>query len=77
MTLVIGPILLLLLLQMQFLPYHDFWITWTNRVALLSDVLLVWWLWRAILSGRGDFRRWRAWTKWAAPALGIVFSFAV
>jgi uncharacterized protein YjbI with pentapeptide repeats len=75
-SLVIGPVLLLLLLQIQFLPYHYGPITWTHRLALLADLLLIWWLWRKILSGRSDFRRWRRWTSWAAPALGIVASFA-
>jgi hypothetical protein len=73
-TLVVGPIALLLLLQIQFLPSHHLGITWTHRVALLADLLLIWWLWRSILSGRGDFRRWRAWTSWVAPTLGLVSS---
>jgi hypothetical protein len=73
-TLVVGPILLFLLLQIQFLPYHHSGIIWTHRITLVADLVLVWWLWRAILSGRGDFRRWRSWTRWAAPALGIVLS---
>jgi hypothetical protein len=74
-TLVIGPVALILLLQIQFLPYHHGGITCTHRLALLAELLLVWWLWRSILSGRGDFRRWRWWTSWAAPAVGIVSSF--
>ena len=32
-TLVGAPIALLLLLQLQFLPYHSFFITWTSRIA--------------------------------------------
>jgi uncharacterized protein YjbI with pentapeptide repeats len=52
-TLVIAPVLLLLLLQLQFLPYHDGFITWTHRIALLADLWLLWWLWRRkILSWR-------------------------
>jgi uncharacterized protein YjbI with pentapeptide repeats len=73
-TLVIAPVLLILLLQIQFLPYHDLSITWTHRVALLADLLLVWWLWRKILSGRGTLPRSRS-----PPALvlGIAASLAV
>jgi uncharacterized protein YjbI with pentapeptide repeats len=52
-TLVIAPVLLLLLLQFQFLPYHYGPITWIHRGALLADLILVWWLWRKILSARG------------------------
>jgi uncharacterized protein YjbI with pentapeptide repeats len=51
-TLVIAPVLLLLLMQIQFLPFHSSFITWTHRMALFVDLALVWWLWRKILSGR-------------------------
>jgi uncharacterized protein YjbI with pentapeptide repeats len=51
-TLVIAPVLLLLLLQIQFLPFHSLFVTWIQRIALLVDLALVWWLWRKILSGR-------------------------
>jgi len=33
---------LLLLLQIQFLPFHDTRITWAQRGALVVDVLLLW-----------------------------------
>ena len=51
-TLVVAPLLVLLLFQIQFLPYHSSFITWTQRVALAADLALVWWPWRKILSGR-------------------------
>jgi hypothetical protein len=35
-SLVIGPVLLLLLLQIQFLPYHLAWVTWVQRFLLLA-----------------------------------------
>lgn len=55
LTLVFAPILVLLLLQCQFLPYHSLWITWTNRIALLLDLGLIWWLWGKILRGSADY----------------------
>jgi uncharacterized protein YjbI with pentapeptide repeats len=61
-TLVVAPIALLLLLQIQFLPYHSRWITWTTRVGLILDLGLLWWLWRNILrrrANRASARRWR------------------
>ena len=68
-TLVVAPVLLLLLMQIQFLPFHNSFITWTHRIALLADLVLVWWLWRKILSGReADGRRRRA--SW--PGRGLV-----
>lgn len=51
-TLVFGPILLLLLLQVRFLPYHHYWITWIHRGVLVVDIALLWMLWPAVLMGR-------------------------
>jgi len=51
-TLVIAPVLLLLMMQVQFLPFHSSFITWTQRLALVVDLALIWWLWGRILSGR-------------------------
>ncbi|MGB6177173.1 MAG: pentapeptide repeat-containing protein, partial [Methylocella sp.] len=51
-TLVAGPVLLLLLIQVQFLPYHLEWVTWVQRFAVLVDVILLWRLWPAALNGR-------------------------
>jgi len=51
-TLAVGPVLLLLLIQVQFLPFHNSPISWTHRFALLADLVLVWWLWRKILEAR-------------------------
>jgi hypothetical protein len=42
LTLVVFPILLLLLLQIQFLPFHDVTITKAQRAALFLDIVLLW-----------------------------------
>ncbi len=82
-TLAIGPALLLLLFQVQFLPYHSAPITLTHRVALFVDFLLVWWLWRRILSARwpDDERSvlHRVWTLagFVAFVAVVLFSFAL
>jgi len=52
MTLAILPVPLLVLVQLQFLPYHDWRITWLHRFTALADLGLVWWLWVGILAGR-------------------------
>jgi len=57
-TLVIGPVLLLLLIQAQFLPYHLSWVTWVQRCAVVVDVILLWLLWPAVLDGRSTLM-WR------------------
>jgi uncharacterized protein YjbI with pentapeptide repeats len=62
-TLVVFPIALLVFFQLQFLPYHDAWITWWHRFAVLLDILLLWMLWPSIAQGnptwisRRDFSR--------------------
>src|SRR5277367_2447953 len=68
-TLVVAPIALLLLLQIQFLPYHSRWITWTTRVALILDLGLLWWLWRNILRSRGGMPPWRSSANTAVAAV--------
>jgi len=49
-TLVVFPILLLLLLQIQFLPFHDWKITDAQRAALFLDIVLLWLLRPPILA---------------------------
>jgi uncharacterized protein YjbI with pentapeptide repeats len=44
-SLVIGPVALLVFFQLQFLPYHDEWITWWQRIAVVIDLALLWTLW--------------------------------
>jgi len=39
-TLAIAPALLLLMMQIQFLPYHSSFVVWTQRVALGLDLAL-------------------------------------
>jgi uncharacterized protein YjbI with pentapeptide repeats len=74
-TLVIAPILLLLMMQIQFLPFHSSFITWTHRVILFADLLLLWWLWRKILSDEvhsDGHQPSRPWT-----VVGLALSFCV
>ncbi len=82
-TLVVAPVLLLLLMQIQFLPFHSFFITWFQRFALFADLALIWWLWRKVLSEREteDKRREFSWT-WTGVGLAfsvclVFFSWAI
>jgi len=50
-SLVIGPIALLVFFELQFLPYHDEWITWWHRIAVVADIALLWMLWPSIARG--------------------------
>jgi hypothetical protein len=51
-TLAVAPVLLLLMMQLQFLPFHNSFVTWTLRFVLVLDLALIWWLWGTIRSGR-------------------------
>jgi hypothetical protein len=50
-SLVIGPIALLVFFQLQFLPYHNEAITWWHRIAVVVDIALLWTLWPSIARG--------------------------
>ena len=47
-SLVVGPVCLLVLLELQFLPYHSEAITWWHRLSVLFDLLLIWLFWPSI-----------------------------
>jgi hypothetical protein len=76
-TLVIAPIALFLLLQIQFLPYHSRWITWTSRIVLTLDLGLLWWLWRDILRSRARGADARSWKRVAKATAGAVLTPAI
>lgn len=52
-SLVLGPIVLLLAFQIRFLPYHDVATTWWHRIAVILDLLILWALLPTIM-GFGD-----------------------
>lgn len=41
LTLAILPVILLLFVQISFLPYHDSLITWTHRIVLVLDIVVL------------------------------------
>jgi uncharacterized protein YjbI with pentapeptide repeats len=45
-TIVLAPLATLILLQLQFLPYHSFGITWWQRALVLADPGIVFFMWR-------------------------------
>src|SRR5262249_16385256 len=47
-TLVAGPVLVLLQGQITFLPYHLKWVTWLQRVVILIDLAVIWYFWDRI-----------------------------
>jgi hypothetical protein len=70
-SLVIGPILLLLLIQIQFLPFHSWAVTLTHRAVIVLDLILLWTLWPVAVP-RGKLRRasGKHFGSWAAVPAG-------
>ena len=52
------PLIVLLWLQLRFLPYHDESVTWSQRGALILDFILLWSIWPIIMSSSGDASEW-------------------
>src|SRR4029453_3715135 len=71
-TLIIGPVALLVLFHLQFLPFHHWKITLWHRLAVVLDILLLWTLWPSIARGSITPSAWpnlrRKPVAWAAIA---------
>jgi hypothetical protein len=77
-TLVAGPVALLVFFQLQFLPYHHEAISWWQRIAVLADLALLWALWPSVASGSMMWITWRDLRRRnvmvaAVASLGVVF----
>ena len=71
-TVVLAPAAVLLLLQLQFLPYHSYLITGWHRAALFLDFILLWLLWGKARGGSGEAKR-----RLIPTAVGLVLTFVV
>jgi uncharacterized protein YjbI with pentapeptide repeats len=80
-SLAIGPVLLLLLFELQFLAFHSAAATWWHRIAIVIDLLLLWRLWPAVLRGRIAPPSWlqvrRARLPLAASVASVLLVFTV
>ncbi|NVO17651.1 MAG: pentapeptide repeat-containing protein [Rhodoplanes sp.] len=54
LTLAIAPVLVLLVFQFKFLPYHSHLVTWTHRVLILVELGAVFLLWPLALDPKRD-----------------------
>ena len=68
-SLIVGPVLLLVLFQLQFLPYHDEVISWWQRIAVVIDLILIWTLWPFVERSEYMRRHWwkflrGTWSQW-------------
>ncbi len=71
-SLAIGPLVLLVFFELQFLPYHNEAISWWQRIAVLADIVLLWMLWPSIARGERAGLSWRDLRRGKIVALGFV-----
>jgi uncharacterized protein YjbI with pentapeptide repeats len=71
-SLIAGPILLLVFFQLQFLPYHSEVISWWQRFIVVADIVLLWVLWPW-----ADFRRGKVVACLAASFVPVLLVFTV
>ena len=76
-TLVVAPVALLLMLQIQFLPYHSWWIVWINRIALVLDLGLIWWLWGKILGSRVNHPKAHLWRYAVNRSIAVLLTVCI
>lgn len=74
-SLIVLPIGLLMLFQLQFLAYHSEQVTWWQRVAVVIDLALIWAIWPSINRGRIARLRLRNSLRW--PVEGAVVASAL
>jgi uncharacterized protein YjbI with pentapeptide repeats len=62
-TLAIAPVLILLVFQFMFLPYHSHLVTWMHRFLVTVELAAAFVLWPLALDVRQDFEWTRIWTQ--------------
>jgi uncharacterized protein YjbI with pentapeptide repeats len=55
-SMIVLPVLLLIGFQVWFLAYQREWVTWYQRLILLADIWLIWWIWPSVISSAGTTR---------------------
>jgi uncharacterized protein YjbI with pentapeptide repeats len=53
-TLAVAPVLVLLVFQFRFLPYHSHLVTWMHRSLILAELTTILLLWPLVLDARSD-----------------------
>jgi uncharacterized protein YjbI with pentapeptide repeats len=75
LTLVAAPVILILFMQVQFLPYHSEGVTRVHRLVLFAGIALAWWFWPLIKGGWTTF--WRGATAFVACIAALYLSWFV
>jgi uncharacterized protein YjbI with pentapeptide repeats len=72
-TLVIGPVIVLLIFQLAFLPYQDRVVTLAHRVLILADLGMILLLWYGIFQASHDI----SWRVFARPSGALFIAIAL
>ncbi len=72
-TIALGPMILLLFIQLQFLPYHKPWVTWLHRGAIIADLALLWYFSQKLGEKRDKTFALRSWPVTAASFVLISY----
>lgn len=83
-SLVAAPVALLVLFQLQFLPFHNEGVTWWHRIAVAGDLALLWTLWPSVARGDMTWIAWRDFRRikiialmvWSLAPILLVFTIA-
>jgi uncharacterized protein YjbI with pentapeptide repeats len=62
-TLAIAPVLILLVFQFMFLPYHSHLVTWMHRFLIAAELAAAFVLWPLVLDARRDFEWIKIWMQ--------------
>jgi uncharacterized protein YjbI with pentapeptide repeats len=65
-TVIAGPVVLILAFQVQFLPYHLTWVTWWHRILIILDVGMLVLLWPAAIHESS-----RIWPAVVSPIISV------
>lgn len=76
LTLVVIPVLLLLFIQIKFLPYHDGGVTWSHRIALMTDIAMMVLIGVFLLRPESSFLR-AVWRSIAHYPIGFAVTVSV
>ena len=76
-SLIIGPVALLVFFELQLLPYHNEKIALWQRLAVLGDIALLWLLWPAVSRGEPVSVAWRNMGKIRACVIGLVSALPI
>jgi uncharacterized protein YjbI with pentapeptide repeats len=77
LTLVILPVILLLYIQITFVPFHDRTITWTHRIALLLDIAMLGMIGIFLMRAETSFPRALAQTSRNHPMSFVITGFVL